>query len=291
MNARALSAIAVVGSSLTAGTLAFAAPPTKAACVEAHGDGQAKRKAGKVRAARERFLVCGDEACPGVVRKECLAWAQEVDAEATSFVVEAIIEGSGDTSDVSVTIDGETVATKLDGRAIVADPGPHTLRFVTPGIDPDEQQVTLRAGEKNRKIAVKFRRSAPAAPPPPSPPPPPPPAAPTAKVEATGPSRSTLPYVFAGVGALGVAGFAYFGLDAASKKSALDERGCKPACPKSDVDAVKRDYLIANVSLGVGVVGLGVATYLFFKKPKTESTAAFVVPVTGGGAAGVVGRF
>lgn len=283
---RSILSLSLLLSTSSVGASAWAAP-TKAACVEAHGDGQTRRKAGKLRSAREKFLVCGDESCPAVVRKECLAWAQEVDAEATSFVVEAAIGGK-DTTDVKVSVDGEVVATSLDGRAIVTDPGPHALRFETPGAPAEEQSLTLRAGEKNRKIAVAFRRPAATEPAAPSPSPGSPPKEPPASQPAQG--RSVLPFVFAGVGVVGLAGFTFFGLDAGKKKSELDDRGCKPACPKSDVDAVKRDYLFANVSLGVGAIGLGVATYLFMQKPKTES-AAFIAPTSGGGVAGVAGRF
>lgn len=266
------------------------AAPSKAACVDAHGDGQAQRKAGKLLAARERFLVCADEACPAVVRKECLAWAQEVDADATSFVVEATVEGAGDTTDVVVALDGQVIAKRLDGRAIVADPGPHTLRFETPGATAVEQSVTLRAGEKNRKLSVTFRRpsAAPSAPAPASVAPPPP--APVT-VEAPKPTRSSLPYVLAGVGVVGLAGFAYFGLDASKKKSELDDRGCKPGCPQGDVDAVKRGYLFANVSLGVGLVGLGVATVMLVGRSKSERATLVVSPTRDGAAAGVVGAF
>ncbi|MCC6646093.1 MAG: hypothetical protein IT374_11045 [Polyangiaceae bacterium] len=264
------------------------AAPTKLACVEAHGDGQAQRKAGKVLAARDRFLVCADEACPAVVRKECLAWAQEVDGEAASFVVDASLDDA-QTSAVVVSIDGRIVARQLDGRPITADPGPHALRFETTGAPAIEQQVTLLTGEKHRRLPVAFRRQ-PATPSPATTPS----AAPDAPLVAVSPapSRSALPLVFGGVGAVGVAGFAYFGLAASRKKSDLDDRGCKPACPRGDVDAVKRDYLFANVSLGVGVLGLGVATYLLVgRASKPERAALVVAPTRDGAVGGVVGAF
>ncbi len=283
----ALSVVALIASALV--PVARAAP-SKTACVEAHGDGQAQRKAGKLRAARERFLSCSDEACPAVVRRECVTWAQEVDAETSTFVVAASIDGAGDTDDVAVSVDGQLVAKRLDGRALPVDPGSHELRFETRGAPAVDERVTFRTGEKNRKLAIVFRPTpAPAAS---SAPPPATSEAPAvASAEAPKVSRSTLPYVLGGVGAVGLVGFAYFGLDASKKKTSLDDRGCKPACPRDDVDAVRRGYLFANVSLGVGVVGLGVATYLLLTRPKSDRTAVIIAPTRDGAVAGVVGAF
>lgn len=53
-------------------------------------------------------------------------------------------------------VDDVRVRERLDAVAIALDPGPHVLRFEMGGAHPVEQQVVLRAGEKERRIAVAF---------------------------------------------------------------------------------------------------------------------------------------
>jgi hypothetical protein len=78
-------------------------------------------------------------------------------------------------------------------------------------------------------------------------------------------------------GGLGALGFAYFGLTARSADGGLD--ACTPNCETSKVDAIKRDYLLANVSLAVGLMGAGAATVLWLTAPRTEQpTRAGVAP-------------
>ena len=76
---------------------------------------------------------------------------------------------------------------------------------------------------------------------------------------------------------VGLGGFAYFGYRGLSTKSDLDDQKCKPACPQERVDEGNRQFLIADISLGVGVVALGAATYLWLSHREPESTTALRV--------------
>jgi hypothetical protein len=67
---------------------------------------------------------------------------------------------------------------------------------------------------------------------------------------------------------LGVAGFvalgsfAVFGITGLNEKSRL--RGvCSPHCTDAQVSKLKTDYVVGDVSLGVGLIALGVATFLW----------------------------
>jgi hypothetical protein len=108
-----------------------------------------------------------------------------------------------------------------------------------------------------------------------------------------GTKLTPLTLVAAGVGVVGVAGFTYFGLKAHSDLSHLRQT-CAPFCAPSDLSTVKHEALAADVSLGVGVVALGVAAYSFFAHhdapPKDETTVS-VSPVPGGAMARVGLRF
>jgi hypothetical protein len=71
-----------------------------------------------------------------------------------------------------------------------------------------------------------------------------------------------------------------------------------PYCPQSSVNHVRRLYLAADVSLGVGAAALGVATLLFVLprhgKENPEARTAITVdvaPTPSGGFATLSGRF
>jgi hypothetical protein len=105
--------------------------------------------------------------------------------------------------------------------------------------------------------------------------------------------------VAGGVGAAGVLGFVVFGAMGHSKQSDLDN-SCGPThtCSKSDVDSIKTKYLLADISLGVGIAGLGAGVALFIlSQPKSSAPAEdasthFDVQARSGGAVATVsGKF
>jgi hypothetical protein len=107
-------------------------------------------------------------------------------------------------------------------------------------------------------------------------------------------------YIAGGVGALGLVGFVAFGVMGKSQENDLRDRGCAPNCPKEDVDSAKTKYLLADISLGVGIVGIGAGVTLFIlSMPKSDKPSDEAVlgphfdfaPVRGGGYATMSGRF
>jgi hypothetical protein len=225
--------------------------------VGAYGQAQTLRRQGKLTEARKQALVCARAPCPAALLPECVKWVGEIEEATPSVIFEAREAGEGGRvrTDVRVTMDGVLLADKLDGRAIDVDPGEHTFRFAADGAKTLEQKLIVVEGEKRRKIAVELPPAIekPAAPQPqPSPP----------LAEPEGPSWP--PYVLAGVAILGAGGFAVAGLSGRSSESDLE--ACKPRCPSREVDSVRTKYVVADVSLGVGVVAGVVATILFFSK-------------------------
>ncbi len=103
---------------------------------------------------------------------------------------------------------------------------------------------------------------------------------------------SPVAIVLSGVGLLGGVGFAYFGLTA---KSDLDDlrRTCAPTCGSSNLAAARQKALFADISLGVGVVALGAAAWVFFAEraatPHPEAGALLDVTPTRGGAVARIG--
>ena len=74
--------------------------------------------------------------------------------------------------------------------------------------------------------------------------------------------------------------FAYFGLSGHAKQNALDD--CRPGCDSSLRAPLKRDYIAADVSLGVGLVALGLAAWTAIaSQSAAPPRAAFDFGMTG----------
>ena len=207
------------------------AAPTKEECVNAHGNAQTERSAGRLRAARAELLVCASAACPGPVTNECVPWLAEVERATPTAVFEAREPDGSDAVDVTVLVDGEKVTDRLDGRAVPLDPGAHLVRFVTHRAQV-ERRVVLGEAEKARLVRVDL--PAPVLPPP------------AAKRAATWPI-----WLFGGVSVASLATFGGFALGGLSGEHDLDR--CSPRCPPSRTDPVHRDYVVADVFLGIGI--------------------------------------
>ena len=99
-------------------------------------------------------------------------------------------------------------------------------------------------------------------------------------------------YVFGGVGIAAIGAFTYFGLRARKDSNAMHDT-CAPGCAHADVTALKTKLVIADVSLGVGVVAIGAATF-FALRGNGASKSAWqidVSPEVGGARARVDVRF
>jgi hypothetical protein len=252
-------ALALVGVARTAG----AQDDPKQACVAAYTEGQRARKRAALKEAHDKLLVCARDPCPQVLRPECVEWLKDVEQRLPSIVLEARDGEGHDLAEVKVTIDAALATEKLDGHAIDLDPGEHVVRFEARGATAT-QKILLVEGEKRRRVAATLGVASP------RPPPPPPERHPEPQ------RRVTWPMIGLGAaGALGLAGFTFFGLRGASKQSDLDQ--CRPECPPSRVDEVRRSYLVADISLAIGVVAIGTAIVLFATQPRASA------PRTGGG--------
>jgi hypothetical protein len=75
----------------------------------------------------------------------------------------------------------------------------------------------------------------------------------------------TATWVFGGIGILALGSFGTFAVLGAQEKARL-RTTCSPACSDSEVSTLRRDYLVADISLGVGIVALGLATIFLLTK-------------------------
>ncbi len=254
---------------LVAWMLAAALVPRAAAaddtriCVDAAHQAQALRDGGKLAEARKAFATCSAPTCPQIVRGYCERWLAEVIALQPTIVLGA--RGpDGDLYQVRVELDGRELATRLDGRAIPVDPGPHELSFETPGFPVVRQFVVIREGEKGRPVVARFTRPAPAA------------------TRAGAGRRRTAILIAASGSALGLAGFAVFGAWGKHQRDHLFETcASTQTCSEDEVSAARTKMIVADVSLAIGVAGAGVLTALllaplFQAGPAAKDPAATV---------------
>ncbi len=191
---------------------------------------------------------------------------------------------------------GELLEPSIYGMRVPVDPGVQALDVTAPGYEPLHFEVRLAVAKADEVVDVpKLRPSKAGAPPPVAPPlagsaglgagqnasaPAQPPA------EAPGPSR-TLPWVVGGIGGAllltgAVAGTLALRSNGAAMDLCPDPQNCQDPEARSLADRRNTEALIADVGVGVGVLGMGVAAVLLFTSKSGEarrSAAHVVVPV------------
>jgi hypothetical protein len=245
--------VSLVALSIATPRAASANETTAEACVRASEEGQNARERSELRKAHESFAYCAAATCPKLLRADCTHWLEDVDRDTPSIVVGVKDARGDDVLDAKISVDGAPVRA-VGGAALPVDPGPHVVRFERPGVPAVERKIVVRTGERNRLLVERL--DAPASPSAPDP------GAPATRDDRGG-SRSvpTGAWVAGAIGVVGLAGFGVLGLMGASEKSRL--RGsCAPSCTDSDVSKLKTFYIGADVSLVVGAIAIGVATWL-----------------------------
>jgi hypothetical protein len=220
----------------------------KAECVGQLDRAQSLQTARKLRDARASYVSCSAVTCPELVREDCSRSLVELDAAMPSVVFSARADGH-DVTDARVVLDGEAVASALDGHAVTLDPGAHVVRFERAGGGVSEVRLVAREGEKNRAVAAAFVSSTPRE---------------LEKPKLESGRFPILPVVLGGTGLLALGGSFYVRLNADSQADHL-RSSCAPSCDQSSRDALSDKLVVANVALGVGIgfIALAAATWLF----------------------------
>lgn len=248
-----------------------------AGCVDAAESGQTLRDAHRFVEAREQLRSCAREQCPPAVRRDCVKWLAEVEGSLPTVVITAKDGRGSPVVDVTVTADGEPLATQLNGLAIPMNPGLHALHFRSADGVTLDQRVVVKEGERNQVVAVLLESPRPTersptplpsaeSTPAPSPP-------------SSGSGARTAAWITmgAGVASLGVAG--YFGIRTLSLKGDRDAL-CAPGAPCTSQTAFDDDHqaridqLLALVFAGVGAAAVGVGAWLILSTPHAAPAAA-----------------
>ena len=235
-----------------------------AACVQAHASGQREAKAGRLEAASKLFASCvSEDGCPDTIRAECAEYYKSTERNIPTLIFAAIDGRGGDLIDVRVLADDRVLTETLDGRPIALDPGEHHFEFQLASGEVLASDVLVRQGEKNRIVSMQAKLATKASA-----------EASASNAKATGTPR-LLPksfWIASGVSAAALVSFGVFAGIGSSKQATLNE--CSPNCSgndRADYDAMRRDYLIADISLGVAVAAAGAATWLFLTSGRSDT--------------------
>jgi hypothetical protein len=261
-----------------AGLAAHAAPSSAraedtAACTKSYETAQILKKKREYISARRELVTCIHE-CPVMVQRECGQWLEALETVVPSVVIHAEAAGE-DRTEVKVELDGKVIAERLDGKGIDVDPGQHDFRFTLAGFPQVRKNLLVHEGEQLRVVHVAFEQPEVSSGSP----------KPAPTVEKRRPVPPSLYFVGA-VAVAGGAGFAAFGLVGTSQRSRL-ERECSPRCTDSAVEGVRRNLLMADISLGVGVLALTSGVVLWLTRPTVAAgpdRASFAVAPSRAGA-------
>jgi hypothetical protein len=149
---RGLAFLVVLTSMTGAGDLARAEDTD--ACINASEKAVALRKADKLIEQRASLSTCAASSCPDAIRTSCQQRIVQANQAIPSIVFFAR-DGSGrDLVAVKLTIDGSAYADRLDGSAIVLNPGEHEFRFEMTGLEPVAKRLVMHQGEQNRREII-----------------------------------------------------------------------------------------------------------------------------------------
>ncbi|HSQ63690.1 MAG TPA: hypothetical protein VLM85_10775 [Polyangiaceae bacterium] len=275
MNGRTRYALlaALVACSVTASEAARA--DDKADCIATSEKAQSLRDDQKLLEAREQFLACARDVCPGAVKKDCADQVADLVKRTPSVVFRAKDKSGQDLVAVKVTADGKVLTEQLDGRAISLNPGVRAIRFEAAGNAPLDQKVVLAEGEHNRPVtAVLGTGVASAAAAEPSKPP-----------SAGKQSAPVGAFAVGGIGivSMGVAPIFYvMGLNQKSADEA--PAGCKNTggCSQSEIDSIRTKLIVGDVFMfaGAAILATGIVwTIIHYAGGHRESAAAPVAAI------------
>jgi hypothetical protein len=267
-SARAAAVVASVAAIPAAAWAQEGSIETKVHCVSAAEQSQRLSARGLLVEARAVLRTCAQDTCPDAVRIDCQRWLADLERSIPSIMVRVRDDSEREVHDAIVTIDGALAGSDFDASPIELDPGEHVVRVGPPSRLLATEHLFLRAGDPIRSITIHLS----ATPPPPALAPAPAPSAVPAVREPLpaipAPWARPIAWTAAGLGAVGLGSFAYFG---ATGKSELDRlrSQCAGHCTQSDVDAAWRKLIVADASLGVAAAASAIALWLFLAPPSS----------------------
>jgi len=252
--------------------------PSRAECVASHQRAQEMKRTGRLVEAQAELATCSSAGCPGAIISDCGQWIADLDQTTPSMVFEVRLDGR-QTSDFKLHVDDVLVGEL--SKAYKVNPGRHVVRVEVPSLEPQDETVVLPEGQRMRLVSFDFKsRQA---------------ESPAPQTNVAGPtapptflaSRPTpvIVYPLLGVAAAGFGAFGVFALLGKSKQGELEDQ-CQPNCTDSELAPMKRNYLIGDISAGVGAAALLSAGIIYLARPTQlggeTATSVSVGPASAG---------
>ena len=247
---------------------AASAPPASAApkksqqhCIAAAESGQQLRSNGRLHEARKAFGLCTASTCPGVIRRDCGRWVDELDTLIPTLSVKLVDGAGNEVAEGRVLMDGEPFSRSADGHATAIDPGPHRFSWLRDEGSNVDEQFLVREGEHNRVLSLRAPTVTVGPPPP------------TAASEPRSPGP--LPWIVGGTGvALATVGGIFWAIGLNDRSTLSSTCATSHTCAQSDVEASQSKLVIGDVLLGVGLVAILGAVYLSLRPGAAAPAAA-----------------
>jgi hypothetical protein len=216
--------------------------PSVQDCVAASGAGQEHQKHSALFSARKEFEICSASSCPQLVSTDCTRWLEEVITSMPSINIVARLNGV-DQSAV-VRLDGAPWLDRLTGRPVDIEPGEHDVEVEAGGVKLTQRLVVVQ-GEKNRVVVFALTGVATA------------PVTPVVTTPLTPGVRGfpTWPVVFSIGAVAGMTSFTILGLTGKGQLAKVVAQPCAAtkSCDPAQTAAISRQFLAADISLGVGI--------------------------------------
>lgn len=126
------------------------------ACQVAYQSGQQKEQNGHLVEASQLFAQCAEESCGATLWQDCIVRGTRISTALPSVVPLVVDESGAPRTDVQVKMDGQVIASQINGRAIPIDPGTHEFSFSTSAGVFASQKLTIGKGERNHELAVSY---------------------------------------------------------------------------------------------------------------------------------------
>ncbi|MGD0674451.1 MAG: hypothetical protein ABSC94_03485 [Polyangiaceae bacterium] len=261
------------------------------ACLQAASTGQSLQASHKLMEARKYLLACAVAGCPPALQRDCAERLEALESALPTVVIAAKDDTGGDLVDVTVSVDGLPLTSRLDGLAVPTNAGLHTFHFESVGRVSIDRQVLVKEGDKSQLVTVVF---GPSASPPPVPNVIPKPPRPEGRAPPRDASHAWRPVGWAllGAGAVGLAVGSVSGVIALVDKN---DAHCNAdgVCARGTVGGIKTAALLSDVGWATGgvLLGGGAALVLFAPQSGHPATAGLrLVPVVAPTGLGIMAR-
>jgi hypothetical protein len=243
--------------------LSLAHAATDDECIASAIAGQRLQKEEKFAEAQARFFECAKPECPAEVTSSCTGFLRSAQDLMPSILI--VLKGADGkervaTQQTVLLVDGKPLPGALrTSDPISLNPGAHEIRVTGDGIEVT-QKITLRKFEKGRLLSFQQGPSPVIQP------------APAKPGTAAAPAKTAIPtmaYVAGGAALVGLGVFTAFGIMGINDRA---NSACNTGCAEQDYSRVQSKFLVADIALGVGVVGaVAAAAFLLFGGNREDS--------------------